>query len=79
MTRKESKERRREAATVRREAAAEREMIRNAERESKLADREVKRRIREERGGRGVELKFYSVRMPGGKVKVKRRKRNGKR
>ena len=72
------KDRRAKAAAAKKEAAAERQRIKNAERESKLADKQVKREIRKEKGGAGMTITFYDLEVGGKKVKVRRGKHGKK-
>lgn len=56
--------RREEVRMRKQEAAQERRRIANMKREQKVKDAEVKRKIREQKGGMGVTLVFYDKAMP---------------
>lgn len=56
--------RREEVRMRKQEAAQERRRIANMKREQKVKDAEVKRKIREQKGGMGVTLVFYDKSMP---------------
>lgn len=65
--------RRAELKVKRDENAQEKRRIANIRREEKIKDAEVKRKIREQKGGMGVTLVFYEKAMP--KKTAKRKSR----
>lgn len=65
--------RREEVRMRKQETAQERRRIANMKREQKVKDAEVKRKIREQKGGMGVTLVFYEKAMP--KKTAKRKSR----